>query len=1190
MKIFRIVLTIIVALQITVFPFGRAYGQKMEMTPLHAQAVASYREGRYEEAAKLYRQILADDPKNVGLLRDLMWVLWKSEHFQESGEIASLVLKLRPDDSEAKGITEKAPTLALRADANAHYRAGRYESANKLYRKLVDQDPKNTAVLRDLMWSLWETERYDEARETASRILAIRKDDKEAEEMMKRAPMAALRSKAVRSYRAGNYPEAVQSYRALLDQSPNNAGIMKDLYWALWQTGDFVAVTEIATKLTELYPGDVEAWNMLGRIHLASARQEEALKAYQKSLGINPRQPETRRVLGRLQVDLRQFDEALEILGNLEATQPNTPSIYPQMAKAQFFKGRYGESAANWTKAVALYPENESYRVHEARALYYAGQVPLAISKMKKIAAGTGAMKDQAVDFLTDDALASGDYETAAKILSENLTEIQPLDEPRLFKLAMIYQRDEKPNQCLQTLDRYLKSNPNSMPVLLSKADLLNDNGLSKEALRVYQKIQKLNPYCIRAHIGVAYSELALGRPGQAIKACQAALRLDPTDPYLVLFYSHFLVSGGRVKEGQNVLLKWLNKNKGPVLPVLLYHGLTPFKRDPLLAHPVHLQLSVFEDQMRGLKAAGYTPVTSDQVVAWYKKNIPLPKNPILITFDDGRIDSMRYADPILKKYDLKATMFVPIGNIEGLSSPSYILWDQVMDYQSTGRWEFQAHGDKGHSRVVIDAEGRLGLFLVNRRWLAAENRMETIPEWKSRIAGDHEAEKRAMQKRLGKIPQSYAYPEGTYGQTDVVNSPEAAPLNLESTKKYFQVAYIQNAYGINVHSRDPQYLTRLEPKADWSGRELVQYLQDNNPSVVMNRRLLWQATWDGRPRKADVYLKNLKEVGASQMVLLGEEGRIRSSIGEYEGGRYAAENALRLGEDKPTENLLQSIKTKDRASWNPSYTFSEDDRDRSTSIFEQTLKPFPVSKLNLGLLYLYGDFRERNLPSVSQNGAGLSLQGKLSPFHSLGGRAMWHWFPDRSQIDDNYSGSVNFNSNWNDDVQTEFRVGRALYDTVRALTRNVTEDYASANGFWRPESSWQAFGKIQGADVSDGNRRYGIEASLSRALFGDFRGVYKYVFDHMDEMSANYYSPQQLHQHQLGFEFATGSDWVRPSIIYLPGTGKERGSDRQFIQDVQASILFRLGTRTTLQPFFGYLETPTYKRKSYNVQLMHRF
>src|SRR5207244_610571 len=122
----------------------------------------------------------------------------------------------------------------------------------------------------------------------------------------------------------------------------------------------------------------------------------------------------------------------------------------------------------------------------------------------------------------------------------------------------------------------------------------------------------------------------------------------------------------------QKMIRGWVKKNKGPVVPVLLYHGLTPFSRDPLLAYNVHMTVAAFEDQMRAIKHAGYSPITCEQLAAWYQGRGRLPNKPLLITFDDARLDSFRYGDPILAKYGLKATMFAALVNVEGSLPPAF--------------------------------------------------------------------------------------------------------------------------------------------------------------------------------------------------------------------------------------------------------------------------------------------------------------------------------------------------------------------------------------------------------------------------------------------------------------------------------------------------------------------------------------
>src|SRR4030095_216422 len=91
----------------------------------------------------------------------------------------------------------------------------------------------------------------------------------------------------------------------------------------------------------------------------------------------------------------------------------------------------------------------------------------------------------------------------------------------------------------------------------------------------------------------------------------------DPTDPYLLVAHARALFASGKRWEARHMLMSWMATNKAPVLPVFLYHGLTPFPRDPMLAYPVHMTTDRFEDQMKALKEAQFTPVTAEQVDQW---------------------------------------------------------------------------------------------------------------------------------------------------------------------------------------------------------------------------------------------------------------------------------------------------------------------------------------------------------------------------------------------------------------------------------------------------------------------------------------------------------------------------------------------------------------------------------------------
>ena len=91
----------------------------------------------------------------------------------------------------------------------------------------------------------------------------------------------------------------------------------------------------------------------------------------------------------------------------------------------------------------------------------------------------------------------------------------------------------------------------------------------------------------------------------------------------------------------------------GVRVPILLYHNITDKQSDAS-----NMTSEAFEAHIQALSDAGYTAVSLDQLRAYVERGEPLPARPVVITFDDGYTSNFTLAYPILKKYNMKATIF----------------------------------------------------------------------------------------------------------------------------------------------------------------------------------------------------------------------------------------------------------------------------------------------------------------------------------------------------------------------------------------------------------------------------------------------------------------------------------------------------------------------------------------------------
>ncbi|MEG1288109.1 MAG: polysaccharide deacetylase family protein [Bacilli bacterium] len=208
----------------------------------------------------------------------------------------------------------------------------------------------------------------------------------------------------------------------------------------------------------------------------------------------------------------------------------------------------------------------------------------------------------------------------------------------------------------------------------------------------------------------------------------------------------------------------------GKKVPVLMYHGVLD-KSWGLSS--LFVTVNEFEKQMKYLSENGYTSLKASEI-----NDAKMHQKPIIITFDDGYVDVYKNALPILKKYNLKATIFVITGCING---DVYVTDKNVIEMDKSGVFEIGSHS-VSHANLASLKEKDL------------ENELKVSKE--------------TLEKLIGKSVTSVAYPFGSYNN-NVVNmakkyykfgiSTVPGKENVDTFNKYVikRVNIVRN-YGIN--------------------------------------------------------------------------------------------------------------------------------------------------------------------------------------------------------------------------------------------------------------------------------------------------------------------------------------------------------------------------------------------------------
>jgi peptidoglycan/xylan/chitin deacetylase (PgdA/CDA1 family) len=109
---------------------------------------------------------------------------------------------------------------------------------------------------------------------------------------------------------------------------------------------------------------------------------------------------------------------------------------------------------------------------------------------------------------------------------------------------------------------------------------------------------------------------------------------------------------------------------------ILTFHGLCEDAGSPdILDWTLHLPVEVFRS-VCAMLASDYRVVSLADLIAAQNNQLSLPDNSVVITFDDGYESNFKLAYPILRRFNLPATIFVTTGFLDGVD----MLWFQRVD------------------------------------------------------------------------------------------------------------------------------------------------------------------------------------------------------------------------------------------------------------------------------------------------------------------------------------------------------------------------------------------------------------------------------------------------------------------------------------------------------------------------------
>lgn len=310
-------------------------------------AVAAHQQGRFAEAERLYRALIAGRP----------------DHFDALFLLATLEIQNQRLDS-ALGLIDRA-IAANRAATPAHMTRGdillrlaRWPEALASYDAALALAPDFAEAWNNRGVALRNMERLDASLESYDRALAIREYYAEA-----------WTNRGVVLRQLNRPGEALASYDRALAATPDDGSTLAGRGAVLKDLGRLDEALASYDRALAARPRSAETWNNRGNLLREQRRFDDALASYDRALALQPAYGLALVNRGLVLTTLRRFAEALACYDQAIALNADDAEAWIRRGRVLIEKERPAEALSSFDRAIALDPGSLAARTERFSVL-----------------------------------------------------------------------------------------------------------------------------------------------------------------------------------------------------------------------------------------------------------------------------------------------------------------------------------------------------------------------------------------------------------------------------------------------------------------------------------------------------------------------------------------------------------------------------------------------------------------------------------------------------------------------------------------------------------------------------------------------------------------------------------------------------------------------------------------------------
>ncbi|MCP4253872.1 MAG: tetratricopeptide repeat protein [Candidatus Scalindua sp.] len=393
------------------------------------------------------------------------------------------------------------------------HHAGRLTSAEKLYNKLIEEQPEHIDALFLLGTLNLQQENYDMACTLFRKTLTLIPEH-----------VMALCNLGTALQKSGKLEEAISSYRKAISLKSDYVDAHYNLGNALKEQSKLEEAITCYKNAIELNPNNADLYCYLGNAFKEYGKLDEAVECYRKSSEFNPDNAGFYCNLGATLQESGAIDEAILSYKEAIKLDPDYVMALSNLGSALQESGKPEEAIASYEKAIALNPDYVEAHNNLGASLLEIGKTEEAITCHKR-----------AIKLNPDCAEAHNNLGTA--LMEQNMFSDAITSYRRALLLKPEYaEAHNNSGTALMAQNRFdaailshrkaIELKPDFADAYNNLGAVLKESGKPEEAIAYYKQAIEIKPDCAQAHLNLAFALLLIKNFKEGLKEYEWRLRL----------------------------------------------------------------------------------------------------------------------------------------------------------------------------------------------------------------------------------------------------------------------------------------------------------------------------------------------------------------------------------------------------------------------------------------------------------------------------------------------------------------------------------------------------------------------------------------------------------------------------------------------------------------------------------------